>query len=148
MTQHQCTRQQSGLRGTTIHTFPSSALQLLARPIQAAVIHLATDGSRGATATLVQSLSSLASTHSSRSARPGNHHRIDPSSNSRPRTSGNSLDNAISAEDQGTRCQSVSLGRGKPVEVTSLVAQQRNHPPDSTMDSLIRETNERAAHEE
>ena len=148
MTQLLCTKQQSGLRGTTIRTSLSSALQLQACLTQEAVIHLATDGSRGATATLAQSLTSLASAHSSHSARAGNHHRIDPNSNSRPRTSGNSLDNAISAEDQGTRRRSVSLRRSKPAEVTSLMVQQCNHPPDSTADSLIRETNERAAREE
>ena len=60
----------------------------------------------------------------------------------------NSLDSAISAEDQDTRHQSVSVGRSRMAEVTSLVARQRNPPLDSTMDSITRETNERAAREE
>ena len=148
MTQPPCTKQQSGLRGTITCTSPSSILQLLACLTQEAVIHLATDGSRGATATLAQSLSCRASTHSTSSARASNQPRVDPSSTYITRMYGNSLDSATSAGDQGTRHLSVSLGHSRMVEVTSLVARQCKPPPDSTMDSIIRETNERAACEE
>ena len=148
MTQLPCTRQQSGLRGMAISTFPSSLLQLLACPIQAAVIHLATDGSRGATATLQQSLSSQASAHSSRSARASNHHRVGLSSSNKTRTYGNSLDNATSVVIQGTKRWNVGPGRSMLGEVTSLEERSRNLLTGWDQAHIIRETNESATREE
>ena len=60
----------------------------------------------------------------------------------------NYLDSATSVEDQDTRRLSVSPGRSRTAEVTSLVARQRNPLPDSTMDSITREMSERAARED
>ena len=148
MTQLPCTRRLNGLRGTTIRTSPSSIPQLLAQLTQVVVIHLATDGSRGATATLARILSSRASAPSTSSARANNQPRIDPSSNSRTRTSGYSLDNAISAEDQDTRCRSVRQGRSRTAEVTSLVESSHNLITGWDQAHIIREMNERAACEE
>ena len=145
MIQLPCTRQQSGLRGMTTHTSPSSVLQRLAHPIQEAVIHLATDGSRGATITLQQSLSSLAFTHSSRSARASNHHRIGLSSSNKIRTYGNSPDSATSGDVQGTKHRSVSPGCSKLAEVTSLKESSRNLITGWDQAHIIREANERAA---
>ena len=148
MTQLPYTRRLNGLRGTTICSSPSSVLRLLAQLTQVVVIHLATGGSHGATATLARSLSSRASAPSTSSTRASNQPRVDPSSTNKTRMYENSLDSAISAEDQGIRCQSVSLGRSRMAEVTSLMVRQRNPPPDSTMDSITRETSKRAACED
>ena len=148
MTQLPCTRRLNGLRGTTIRTSLSSVLQLLARLTQEAVIHLATDGSRGATATLAQSLSSRASAHSTSSARASNQPRVDPSSTNKTRMYENTLDSATSVEDQGTRHRSVSLSCSRMAEVTTLVESSRNLITGWDQAHIIRETNERAAHEE
>ena len=131
----------------TVHNSLSSALQLLARLIQAAVIHLATDGSRGATAILQRSLSTRASAHSTSSARASNQPRVDPSSTNKTRMYKNSLDSAISAEDRGIRRRSVSLGRSRMAEVTSLVESSRNLITGWDQAHIIRETNERATRE-
>ena len=148
MTQHLCIKQLSGLRGTTIHTSPSSVLRLLAQLIQVVVIHLATGGSHGATATLVQSLSSRASALSSHSDTANNQPRVDHSSISKTRMSENSLDNAIFAEDQGIRRRSVRLGRSRMAEVTSLMESSYNQITGWDKAHIIRETNERATREE
>ena len=92
----------------TIRTSQSSVLQLLAQFIQVVVIHLAADGSHGAEATQLQSLSSLASTHHNSSVRANNQRRVGPSSTSKTRMSGNSLVNAISVDEQGTKHRDVS----------------------------------------
>ena len=128
--------------------FPSSILQLLARLTQEAVIHLATDGSRGATANLVRSLSSRASAPSTSSDRANNQPRVGPSSTYKTRMYENSPDSATFAEDQGTRHQSVSPGRSRTAEVTSLVESSRNLITGWDQAHIIRETNERAACEE
>ena len=148
MTQSQCTRQQSGLRGMTIRTSPSSALQLLAHPIQVVVIHLATDSSHGAAATLSRSLSSQASAHRSSSARASNHHRVGISSSNKTRTYRNFLDNATSVVIQGTKCQRLGPGHSKLAEVTSLKESSRNLLTGWDQAHIIRETNERATREE
>ena len=131
-----------------IRTSPSSILQLLARPIQAAVIHLATDGSREATATLQKSLGSQASTHSSRSARAGNHHRIGLSSKNKTSMYENSLVYATSVVVQGTKHRSEIPGHSKPAEVTSLEESSHNLLTGWDQAHIIRETNERATREE
>ena len=148
MTQHPCTRQLSGLRGSTICTSPSRVLQLLAHPIQEAVNHLATDGSRGAAATLLQSLSSQVSTHSSRSARASNHYRVGLSSSHKTKMYENSLDSATSVDEQGTKRRSVGQSCSKLAEVISLEASLRNPLTGWDQDHIIRETNERATCEE
>ena len=132
----------------TIRTSPSSILRLLAQLTQVVVIHLATGGSHGATATLAQSLSSRASAPSTSSARASNQPRVDPSSTNKTRMYENSLDSAISAEDQGIRRRSVRLGRNGMAEVTSLMESSRNLITGWDQAHIIRETNERAACEE
>ena len=87
-------------------------------------------------------------THSSLSTTASSHHRVGLGSSNKTRTYGNSLDSATSAEEQATRHRSVSPGRSKLAEVTSLVVRQCNPPLDSTTDSIIRETNERATPED
>ena len=140
MTQPRCTKQQNGLRGTTTRTSPSSALRLLAHPTLEAVIHLADASSHGAADHRTRSLSSQLPNASHGSSDKASRHRVGHNSISKTRTSENSLDNAIFAEDQGIRHRSASLGRSRTAEVTSLVAMQRNPPSDSTTDSIIRET--------
>ena len=148
MTQLPCTRRLNGLRGMTIRTSPSSVPRLLAQLTQVVVIHLATGGSRGATATLAQSLSSWASAHSTSSTRASNQPRVDPSSTNKTRTYGNSLDSATSTEDQGTKCRSVRLGHSRTAEVTSLVESSCNLITGWDQAHIIRETNERVTYEE
>ena len=148
MTQPRCTKQQNGLRGTTIRTSPSSALRLLAHPTLEAVIHLADASSHGAADHRTRSLSSQLPNASHGSSDKASRLRVGHSSTSKTRTYGNSLDNATFAEDQGIRRRSASLGRSRTAEVTSLVAMQRNPPSDRTTDSIIRETSERATREE
>ena len=115
---------------------------------QDSLIHLAEASSHGAADHRTRSLSSQLPNTSHGSRDKASRPRIDHSSISKTRMSGNSLDNATFAEDQGIRRQSVSPGRSRMAGVTSLVARQHNPPPDSTMDSIIRETNVRAAREE
>ena len=59
----------------------------------------------------------------------------------------NSLDSAISAEDQDIRRLSVSPGRSRTAEVTSLEESSRNQITGWDKAHIIRETSERAAHE-
>ena len=121
MTQPRCTRQQNGLRGTTIRTSLSSVRQLLAHLSQEAVIHLADASSHGVVDHRTRSLSSQLPNVSHGSSHKASRRRVDHSSISKTRTSGNSLDNAISADDQGIRCRNVRLGRSRMAEVISLV---------------------------
>ena len=148
MTQLPCTKRLNGLRGTRIRTSPNSVQRLLAQLTQVVVIHLATGGSHGATTTLARSLSSRASAPSTSSARASNQPRVDPSSTNKTRMYENSLDSAISAEDQGRRRRSVSLGHSRTAEVTSLVESSRNLITGWDQAHIIRETNERAVCEE
>ena len=148
MTELPCTRRLNGLRGATIHTSPSSILRLLAQLIQVVVIHLATDGSRGAATTLSRSLSTLASAHHSSSVRADNQLRVGPSSNSKTRTSGNSLVNAISVDEQGTKHRSVNPSHNQPAEVTSLTESLHNLVTRWDQAHIIRETSERATRED
>ena len=129
----------------TTRTSLSSALQLLARPIQEAVIHRAADISHGAAATPSQSLSSQALDHHSSSARASCPSRIGPSNSNRTRMSGNSLVSATSVVTQGTKHQSVDLNSSKLAEVTSLEDSSRNLLTGWDQAHIIRETNERAA---
>ena len=103
------------------------------------LIHLADASSHGVADRRTRSLSSQLPSDSHGSSTKANHLRVSHSSTNKTRMYGNSLDSATSAEDQGTRRQSVSLGRSRMAEVTSLVARQHNPPLDSTMDSIIRE---------
>ena len=75
--------------------------QLLAHPSQEAVIHLADASSHGVVDRRTRSLSSQLPNDSHGSSNKASHLRVDHSSISKTRTSGNSLDNAISADDQG-----------------------------------------------
>ena len=120
MTQLLCTRQQNGLRGTTIRTSLGSAWQLLAHPSQEAVIHLADASSHGAADRRTRSLSSQLPNASHGSSDKASRLRVGHSSISKTRMSGNSLDNATFAEDQVIRRWSVSLGHSRMAEVTSL----------------------------
>ena len=148
MTQFPCTRRLNRLRGTTIRTSPSSILWLLAQLTQVVVIHLATDGSRGAAATLSQSLSSQASIHSSRSTRASNQCRIGPSNINKTRTSGNFLVNVASVGKLETKHRSVGLSNSKPAEVTSLKASSHNPSNKWGQDHIIREMSKRSTCEE
>ena len=60
----------------------------------------------------------------------------------------NSLDSATSAEDQGTRRLSVSLGHSRTAEVSSLMESSRNLITEWDQAHIIRETSERTACEE
>ena len=86
-----------------------------------------------------RSLSSQLPSNSHGSGAKSNPLRAGHSSINKTRMYENSLDSATSAEDQSTRHRSVSLGRSRMAEVTSLVARQCNPPSDSTTDSIIRE---------
>ena len=114
---------------------------------QDSLIHLADASSHGVADRRTRSLSSQLPNDSHGSSDKASRPRVGHSSTSKTRTYGNSLDSAIFAEDQGIRRRSASLGRSRTAEVTSLMAMQRNPPSDSTMDSIIRETSERAARE-
>ena len=74
--------------------------------------------------------------------------RVNHSSTNKTRMYRNSLASAISAEDQGTRHQSVSLGRSRMAGVTSLKESLRNLITGWDQAHIIRETNERATREE
>ena len=148
MTQLPCIRQLNGLRGTMIRTSPSSILWLLAQLIQVVVIHLAADCSHGAAATLPRSLSSQASEHHSSSAKASNQHRVGLSNSHKTRLSEIFLVSATYLIAQGTKHQSVSLGRSKPSEVTSLEESSCNLLTGWDQAHIIRETNERATREE
>ena len=115
---------------------------------QDSLIHLADTSSHGAADHRTRSLSSQLLRDSHGSSAKANCLRVIHSSTSKTRTYGNSLDSATFAEDQDTRHLSVSQGRSRTAEVTSLVAMQRNPPSDRTTDSIIRETSERATCEE
>ena len=112
---------------------------------QDSLIHLADASSHGAADHRTRSLSSQLPNASHGSSDKASHPRVGHSSTSKTRTYGNSLDSATFAEDQDTRHLSVSPDRSRTAEVSSLVAMQCNPPSDSTMDSIIRETSERAA---
>ena len=148
MTQPRCTRQQNGLRGTTIRTSLSSVRQLLVPPCQEEVIHLAGTSSHGAADRRTRSLSSQLPNASHGSSDKASHPRVGHSSTSKTRTYGNSQDSAIFAEDQDTRHLSASLGRSRTAEVTSLTERSRNLITGWDQALIIRETNERAAYEE
>ena len=112
------------------------------------LFHLADASSHGAANRRTRSLSSQLPNDSHGSSDQASHPRVSHSSTSKTRMYGNSLDNAILAEDQGIRHRCASLGRSRTTEVTSLVARQRHPPMDSTIDSIIMEMNERATHED
>ena len=147
MTQQPCTRLQNGQNGMIIPILPSLVQADNHQRRQDSLIHLADASSHGAADHRTRSLSSQLPNASHGSSDKASRLRVDHSSTSKTRTYGNSLDSAISAEDQDTRHLSVSPGHSRMAEVTSLVAMQRNPPLDRTMDSIIRETSERAAHE-
>ena len=148
MTQRLCTKQLNGLSGMTIRTSPSSVPRLLAQLTQVVVIHLADASSHGVVDRRTRSLSSQLPNASYGSSDKASHPRVGHSSTSKTRMYGNSLDSATYVEDQGIRRRSVSLGRSRTAEVTSLVARQRNPPTDSTMDRITREMSERATRED
>ena len=112
------------------------------------VIHLTTDSSRGAAATLLRNLSNQASAHISSSARANNQHIVGLSSSNKTRMYRNSLVSATSVGAQGTKRQSVGLIRSKPAEVTSLEESSYNLLTGWDQAHIIRETNERATHED
>ena len=148
MTQQPCTRLQNGQNGMIIPILPSLMQADNHQRCQDSLIHLADASSHGAADHRTRSLSSQLPNASHGSSDKASHLRAGHSSTSKNRTYGNSLDSAISAEDQDTRHLSVSPGRSRTAEVTSLMVRQYNPPPDSTMDSKIWETSERATHEE
>ena len=113
---------------------------------QDSLIHLVGASSHGVANRRTRSLSSQLPTDSHGSNTKANHLRVVHSSSNKTRMYENSLASATSADVQATSLQSVGPSHSRPAEVTSLVARQRNLPPNSTMDSIIRETNERATH--
>ena len=147
MTPQPCTRLQNGQNGMIIPILPSLVHADNHQRCQDSLIHLADASSHGVADRRTRSLSSQLPNDSHGSSDQASHPRVGNSSTSKTRTYGNSLDNATFVEDQGKRYLSVSPGRSKTADVTSLVARQRNPPPDSTMDSITRETCERATRE-
>ena len=115
---------------------------------QDSLIHLADASSHGAADCRTRSLSSQLPTNSHGSSAKANHLRVVHSSSSKTRIYGNSLDNATSAEDQATRPRSVSPGRSRMAEVTSLKASSCNPPIKWDQKHIIREMSERATREE
>ena len=91
-------------------TSPGSTLQQKHQQIQQEVIHLATAGRHGAAATLLQSLSSLACTHSSSSARASKKCKTGPSSSYKTMTYENSLVSVTYVNALGTKCHNVGQG--------------------------------------
>ena len=137
MTPQPCTRLQNGQNSMIIPILPSLVQADNHQRSQDSLIHLADASSHGAANHRTRSLSSQLPNASHGSSDKASHPRVSHSSTSKTRTYGNSLDSATFAEDQGTRHLSVRLGRSRTAEVTSLVARQRNPPPDSTTDSII-----------
>ena len=88
---------------------------------QDSLIHLADASSHGAADHRTRSLSSQLPNASHGSSDKASHHKVGHNSIGKTRTSGNSLDNAISADDQDIRRLSVSPGRSRMAEVTSLM---------------------------
>ena len=123
----------------------SSIQQLQARPTLEVVIHLADASSHKAADRRTRSLSSQLPNASHGNSNKASRPRVDHSSISKTRTSENSLDYAIFAEDQGIRHRSVKLGRSKAAEVISLEESSRNRITRWDKAHIIRETNERAA---
>ena len=121
ITQPRCTKQLNGLRGTITRTSLSSVRQLLAHLSQEAVIHLAGASSHGVVDRRTRSLSSQLPNASHGSSDKASRLRVGHSSINKTRMSENFLDSAIFAEDQGIRRWSVSPGRSRTAEVTSLV---------------------------
>ena len=75
---------------------------------QDSLIHLADASSHGAANRRTRSLSSQLPNDSHGSSDKASHPRVSRSSISKTRTSGNSLVNAISVDEQGTKHQNVS----------------------------------------
>ena len=148
MTPQPCTRLQNGQNGMIIPILPSLVQADNHQRRQDSLIHLADASSHGVANRRTRSLSSQLPNDSHGSSNKASRPRVGHSSTSKTSTYGNSLDSATFAKDQGTRHLSVRLGCSRMAKVTSLVARQRYLPPDSTMDSITRETSERATHED
>ena len=116
--------------------------------LQDSLIYLADASSHGVANRRTRSLSSQLPSDSHGSSAKANHLRVNHSSTNKIRMYGNSLASAISVEDQGKRHWSVSLGRSRMAEVTSLEESSHNLITGWDQAHIIRETNERATHEE
>ena len=121
MTQPLCTRLQNGQNGMKIPILPSLVQADNHQRCQDSLFHLADASSHGAPDCRTRSLSSQLPNDSHGSSDKASRHRAGHNSISKTRTSENSLDNAISADDQDIRRLSVSPGRSRMAEVTSLV---------------------------
>ena len=148
MTPQPCTRLQNGQNGMIIPILLNLVQVDNHQRCQDSLIHLADASSHGVADRRTRSLSSQLPNDSHGSSDKASHLRVGYGSTNKTRMYENSLDSAISEEDQSIRRQSVRLGSSRMAEVTSLVARQRHPPLDSTMDSITRETNERATRED
>ena len=106
------------------------------------VIHLADASSHGVANLQIRSLSNRLPSANHGSSAKANLPKIVHSTSNPTRMYENSLDSAISADVQATKCKSVGLNHRKPAEVTSLVARLHNLPTEWDQDHLIRETSE------
>ena len=148
MTPQPCTKWQNGQKGMIIPILPSLMQAANRQHHQDSRIHLADASSHRVADRRTRSLSSQLPTDSHGSNAKANCLRVVHSSSNKTRMYKNSLASVASAEDQGTKRRSESPGCSRMAEVTSLVARQRNLPPDSTMDSITRETNGSATRED
>ena len=148
MTPQPCTRLQSGQKGMIIPILPSLVQAVNLQHHQDSLIHVTNASSHGVANHRTRSLSSQLPSDRHGSSAKASHLRVVHSSSNKTRMYKNSLDSATSADAQGTMRWSVSPGRSRPAEVTSLMASPRNPPADHTRDSIIREMNERATHDD
>ena len=144
MTPQPCTRLQNGQNSMIIPILPSLVPVANHQRRQDSLIHLAGASSHGVANCRTRSLSSQLPIDSHGNSAKANHLRVMHSSSNKTRMYKNSLDSAISADEQATKHQSVGPGRSKPAEVTSLKESLHNLLTGWDQAHIIREMNVRA----